>query len=275
MKGMKHILFPTAADADAFIADLQGQGAVRPEVGSATLNRRTEIVTDAEAGAEDAAAGAVKGTGVGALVGAAAGVLGAGAVVASGGLALPVILGMTALGAGVGAGVGAVGGASGIDENADGRVAGEGYSTTVDDHYYDHLNTQVSNGGRAVAVDDNVPADVLNAAVSRHNGQFVSADSIGAAAAGTAAAAGAAVSNAGAAVADGAARAGSAAGDVASAAGNKIEEGADRLRAVGHEIAGAVTGNPKHDVLAAEDKAKADMNNAQAHADIADADRKV
>ena len=76
-------------------------------------------------------------------------------------------------------------------------------------------------------------------------------------------------------VATGVERAGSAAGDVAQAAGNKIEEGADRLRAVGHEIAGAVTGNPKHDALAAEDRAKADMNNAQARADINDADRKV
>ena len=264
MKGMKHILFPTVSDADAFIADLQNQGVARPELGNATFNRRTttEVVSDASAGAEDAGAGAVKGTGVGALVGAAAGVLGAGAVVASGGLALPVILGMTALGAGVGAGVGAVGGAAGIDENADGRTAG-GYA--LDDHHYDEINTTVTGGGRAVAVDDSIPADVLNAAVARHNGRFTSAVD----------GAGAAVAGAGAAVADGATRTASAAGDVASAAGNKIEEGADRLRAVGHDIAGAVTGNPKHDALAAEDRAKAEMNNAQAHADVADADRKV
>lgn len=275
---MKHILFPTVADADAFIADLQNQGAVQPQVGTANLNRRTAAtgttVSDASAGAEDAGAGAVKGTGVGALVGAAAGVLGAGAVVATGGLALPVILGMTALGSGVGAAVGAVGGASGIDENHDGRTAG-GYDTVVDDDYYHQIHTSVSNGGRAVAVDDNVPADVLNAAVSRHNGQFVSAASVGAGVAGAASAAGAAVSNAGATVAAGATRTASAAGDVASAAGNKLEEGADRLRAVGHEVAGAVTGNPKHDALAAEDRAKAEMNNAQAHRDVADADRKV
>ncbi|WP_423777546.1 PRC and DUF2382 domain-containing protein [Deinococcus wulumuqiensis] len=75
--------------------------------------------------------------------------------------------------------------------------------------------------------------------------------------------------------ADTAGRVGSAAGDVAGAAGNKIEEGADRLRALGHEVAGAVTGNPKHDALAAEDRAKADMNNAQASADMSDADRKI
>ena len=70
-------------------------------------------------------------------------------------------------------------------------------------------------------------------------------------------------------------RTGSAAGDVAGAAGNKLEEGADRLRAVGHEVAGAVTGNPKHDALAAEDRAKANMNNDQADRDMMDADRKV
>lgn len=256
---MKHILFLTVADADSFVADLQNQGVVRPEVGTATLNRTTPVavdsstttteVVDGGGTAEDAAAGAVKGTGVGALVGAAAGILGAGAVVASGGLALPVILGMTALGSGVGAAVGGIGGAAGVDETGDGYTT----TTTVDDHYYDHLHTSVQAGGRAVAVDDHVPADVLDAAVARHNGRFVSADSIGSTAANV----------------------GSAAGDVVGAAGNKIEEGADRLRAVGHEVAGAVTGNPKHDALAAEDRAKADMNNAQAHADIADADRKV
>ncbi len=257
---MKHILFPTVADADAFIADLQSSGAIHPEVRTATLNRRTatgEVVAGADAGAEDAGAGAVKGTGVGALVGAAAGILGAGAVVATGGLALPVILGMTALGSGVGAAVGGIGGASGIDENGDGRTSASGYDSTVDDHYYDHLNTSVQGGGRAVAVDDNVPADVLNAAMARHKGAFVSAESLGATA-------GVAAANVGA-----------AAGDVASAAGNKVEEAADRLRAVGHEVAGAVNGNPKHDALAAEDRAKAEMNNAQAHGDINAADRKV
>jgi hypothetical protein len=70
-------------------------------------------------------------------------------------------------------------------------------------------------------------------------------------------------------------RTGSAAGDVAGAAGNKLEEGADRLRAMGHEVAGAVTGNPKHDALAAEDRAKANMNNDQADRDMMDADRKI
>ena len=67
----------------------------------------------------------------------------------------------------------------------------------------------------------------------------------------------------------------SAARDVVDAAGNKIEAGADRLRAMGHEVAGAVTGNPKHDALAAEDRAKADMNNAKARADMQDTDRKI
>lgn len=76
-------------------------------------------------------------------------------------------------------------------------------------------------------------------------------------------------------VANAAGNVASAAGDVAGAAGNKIEEGADRLRALGHEVAAAVTGNPKHDALAAEDRAKADMNNAQASADMNDADRKI
>ena len=51
---MKHIMFLTAADADAFLADVQQKGAT---LGSATYTRRTTTtdgtVADAEAGAED------------------------------------------------------------------------------------------------------------------------------------------------------------------------------------------------------------------------------
>ncbi|GGK30294.1 hypothetical protein GCM10008955_25080 [Deinococcus malanensis] len=185
---MKHIIFPTVADADAFISDLQQRGVVRQEVGSTTLNRRSSTSTTttttesygdgdgASAGAEDAGAGAVKGTGVGAVVGAGAGVLSAAGVVgtaaataATGGLALPVILGMTALGAGVGAAVGATGGAMGVDENRDGLTAGY----DVDDTHYDTMHNTMSGGGRAVAVEDAVPSDVLEEVMRRHNGQFV------------------------------------------------------------------------------------------------------
>lgn len=184
---MKHIIFPTAADADAFVADLKQRGVVREEMGSTTLNRRgsastttTQSYSDggdgASAGAEDAGAGAVKGTGVGAAVGAGAGVLSAAGVIgaaaataATGGLALPVILGMTALGAGVGAAVGATGGAMGVDENHDGRTA----EYEVDDTHYDSINSTMSRGGRAVAVEDTVPSDVLEEVMRRHNGEFV------------------------------------------------------------------------------------------------------
>ncbi|MFC4639047.1 hypothetical protein [Deinococcus hohokamensis] len=206
---MKHIIFPTVADADAFIADLQQRGVVRQEVGTATVNRRSTTTTTASTtetdsyggsaspGAEDAGAGAVKGTGVGAAVGATAGVLSAAGVIgtaaataATGGLALPVILGMTALGAGVGAGVGAAGGAMGVDENHDGLRAGDGmdYSSgyAVDDHHYDTMHSSVNGGGRAVAVDDAVPSDILQEVMARHNGQFVSGNgSMGAGQTGT------------------------------------------------------------------------------------------
>lgn len=269
---MKHIIFPTVAEADAFIADLQQRGVVRPEVGTATVNRRSTttttdstVATDsyggaASPGAEDAGAGAVKGTGVGAAVGATAGVLSAAgiigtaaATVATGGLALPVILGMTALGAGVGAAVGGAGGAMGVDENHDGLRAGDGSAYEVDDTHYDTLHTSVSGGGRAVAVDDAVPSDVLHEAMARHNGQLVSGSSMTTGMSGER----------------------SAAGDMASAAGNKVEEGADRLRAAGHEVAGAITGNPKHDMMAAEDRAKANMNNAQANSDYTEGKREA
>lgn len=177
---MKHLMFPTVAQADAFVQDLQSQGVIRSEMGSASVNRRSTMTdssmasttgvapaTDVVDGsAEDAGAGAVKGTGVGVAVGAVAGVV---ATIATGGLAgIPVILGMAALGSGVGAGVGAVGGAAGVDE-----TNGMGHSYDVDDAHYDQMSSTVSSGGRAIAVEDSIPQDVVAAAAARHGGQFV------------------------------------------------------------------------------------------------------
>ena len=193
---MKHILFPTVAAADAFIADLQGRGVVKPEIGTTTLGRRSAqnlstapVTTDTrtsdlgatgEGGtAEDAGAGAVKGTVAGLVSGAAVGVIGTAtgllaagaATVATGGLALPVILGMAALGSGVGAAVGGIGGAAGVDETG----AGHTYDANshIDDDHYDRLDSGINAGGRAVAVDDNVPMDVLEETMRAHDGHFV------------------------------------------------------------------------------------------------------
>ncbi|MDB5046756.1 MAG: hypothetical protein JWQ08_2806 [Deinococcus sp.] len=183
---MKHLMFPTVAQADAFVQDLQSQGVIRPEMGSASLNRRSGGMTDSSMASttgvlderdadygggtpEDAGAGAVKGTGVGVAVGAVAGVV---ATVATGGLAaIPVILGMAALGSGVGAGVGAIGGAAGVDETNGTGAYNSSYD--VDDEHYDRMNSTVSNGGRTIAVDDSVPHDVVAAAAARHGGEFV------------------------------------------------------------------------------------------------------
>lgn len=206
---MKHILFPTVSAADAFIADLKARGVVQPEVGTMNMSRRvqnaaaettgtvqTGAVTtpattsqttqyvDGGGTAEDAGAGAVKGTVAGALTGAAAGVIGTAATlgataatVATGGLALPVILGMAALGSGVGAAVGAVGGAAGVDETG-GAVTTTTTSTypstyEADDAYYNRVNERVNAGGRVVAVDNNVPNDVLMDAVTKHGGEIL------------------------------------------------------------------------------------------------------
>ncbi|OLV15853.1 hypothetical protein [Deinococcus marmoris] len=199
---MKHILFPTTAQADAFIAEMQQKNVVAPTLGTSTYGRHSEMDSTTAAGgdvrtydntagtpmdgqpsaaAEDAGAGAVKGTGVGAVVGAGAGLLGTigtvagvGATVATGGLAIPVILGMAALGAGVGAAVGATGGAAGVDENHDGRTANDDYgSYGVNDDYYGRMHDTVNAGGRAVAVEDAVPYDVVAEAAKRHGGEFV------------------------------------------------------------------------------------------------------
>ena len=173
---MKHLIFPTVAQADAFVQDLQSQGVIRPEMGNRSVNRQssstasetvntgsTETVGTVDVAAEDAGAGAVKGTGVGLVAGAVAGVVATAATVATGGLALPVILGMAALGSGVGASVGAIGGSAGVDET--------GYH--VSDDHYDRMSQTMNSGGRAIAVEDSVPSDVVQAAATRHGGQIV------------------------------------------------------------------------------------------------------
>ena len=180
---MKHLLFPTVAAADAFIADLQGQGVATLDASTTTVQRRSgasaAAVTDGTASpvAEEAGQGAVTGTGVGAVVGVAAGalttagVLGAAAAtaatVATGGLALPVILGMAAAGAGVGAAVGAAGGAAGAEAS---RYPS---SYEVDDAHYDRMDQGTNSGGRAVAVEDSVPQAALEAAMTRHGGHLI------------------------------------------------------------------------------------------------------
>ncbi|WP_104989647.1 hypothetical protein [Deinococcus sp. NW-56] len=181
---MRHLLFPSKAQADAFIDDLRSQGLIQPEMGQTTVNRRmaggtmgttTTTGTQYVQGGgtpEDAGEGAVKGTGVGAAVGAAAGVLGTAATVATGGLALPVILGMTALGSGVGAAVGAIGGAAGVDETG-GASRSYSSSSDVSDEQYERLRSSAGESGRAVAVEESIPADAVEAAAARHGGQFV------------------------------------------------------------------------------------------------------
>ncbi|GAA4023237.1 hypothetical protein GCM10022631_42430 [Deinococcus rubellus] len=179
---MKHLLFPTVAQADAFVQDLQSQNLIQADMGQTSVNRQSSMGTAdtmssgvavndpayTDGGtAEDAGEGAVKGTGVGLIAGAVAGVIATATTVATGGLALPVILGMAALGSGVGAGVGAIGGAAGVDET------GYNNSYGVSDEHYDRMDQTVNSGGRAIAVEDSVPMAAVQAAADRHGGQFV------------------------------------------------------------------------------------------------------
>lgn len=204
---MRHLVFPNKTQADAFVQDLRSQGVIQAESRQGTFGRRSHMrdanldaqasaasnidrtrddvmaANAADAGAEDAGAGAVKGTGVGAVVGAVAAAVGTAAT--GGALAIPVLLGMTALGSGVGASVGAVGGAGGIDENMDGRTSADSYGASgptnadladstyhLDDERFDSLYTSTQQG-TAIAVEDNVPSDVVEAAAARHGGRFV------------------------------------------------------------------------------------------------------
>ena len=185
---MRHIAFPTEQAADAFQQDLVSQGVARPELGRASVSPMAAavvaephgVVAEPHGGtAEDAGVGAVKGTEAGLLVGAAAGVLtttgilGAAAAtavtVATGGLALPVILGMAALGAGVGAAVGGVGGAAGVDETH--GAAHHAYE--VDHGHYTDVNTRLGQGQHVIAVDDSIPAELVEEACIRHGGHTV------------------------------------------------------------------------------------------------------
>jgi len=75
--------------------------------------------------------------------------------------------------AAAGAGVGAVGGAAGAEfDTASGRV-GYASSYEVEDTHYDQLDQGINAGGRAVAIEDSVPADALQAAMTRHNGRLI------------------------------------------------------------------------------------------------------
>ena len=111
---------------------------------------------------------------MGVVVGAVAGVV---ATAATGGLAaVPVILGMAALGSGVGAGVGAIGGAAGVDETSVHGVddtADYDTTSTVTGEQHDALSAGVAGGGHAIAVADSVPDDVVRATAERHGGHFV------------------------------------------------------------------------------------------------------
>ncbi|BDP40343.1 hypothetical protein DAETH_03120 [Deinococcus aetherius] len=183
---MKHLLFPSKEAADAFIADLRAQGLIQPQVGQVTVGRRgagairqpeTTPAPPAPAGADDvgsaneAGVGLVAGAGVGAAAGAVIGVIGSVATVATGGLALPVILGMAAVGGGFGAVAGAV--ASTGTAEGTGGVGDTTGSHDVTGEQHDRLSSGMAGGGRAVAVEDSVPADAVAAAAARHGGQFV------------------------------------------------------------------------------------------------------
>ncbi|ADY26674.1 hypothetical protein Deipr_1536 [Deinococcus proteolyticus MRP] len=189
---MKHFVFPTVQQADAFANELKTQGLVREDTrqhaytqgqteGFAGRSTGTQYTTDHyvsgtyDADRDGSSVGdeALKGTAVGAATGAAAGLAGAAlagataATVATGGLAAPLI-GLTLLGSGVGAAVGAAGEAAREADDA-------AYYDTYDTHdtHYSTLSETYQGGGRAVAVDDNVDAAAVMAAAQKHGGRQV------------------------------------------------------------------------------------------------------
>lgn len=194
IKLMRYLTFPTAQHAQAFTEELTAAqlGQVSAEhhtlntpgvmngTVTGTTSRGEEIITaadgrqyvDAGGGtADDAGMGAIKGTGAGAAVGIAAGAV---ATIATGGLALPLILGLGALGSAVGASVGAVGGALGVDETPGTSLLGtrEVVDLNDDDQQVIYIS---GSEGRAVAVDEDIPLNELQAIMQRHGGTLVGA----------------------------------------------------------------------------------------------------
>ncbi|PNY82500.1 hypothetical protein [Deinococcus koreensis] len=67
----------------------------------------------------------------------------------------------------------------------------------------------------------------------------------------------------------------SAAGNMVDAAKAKINEGADRAREAGHNVAHAVTGDASHKAEALEDRAKAGVHNKQADMEYSEGKREA
>lgn len=171
---MRHLMFQDKSQAIAFVKDLQDQGFTQIQIGETDIpyspsptpqltNPEIRSSPIANGTPEDAGAGAVKGMGVGVVVGAIAGVV---ATLASGGLAAPVILGMAALGSGIGAEVGAIGGAAGVDET------GKTFPS-LSSEQYDRMNSMISSGSYALAIDNTLPQEVIVATAARHGGELL------------------------------------------------------------------------------------------------------
>ncbi|GAA5435675.1 hypothetical protein [Deinococcus aquaticus] len=67
----------------------------------------------------------------------------------------------------------------------------------------------------------------------------------------------------------------STAGNMLDAAKAKVNEAADRAREAGHNVAHAVTGDAHHKAEALEDRAKAEVHNAQANAEYSEGKREA
>lgn len=184
---MRYVTFPSKNDADAFVASLAQEQAgmlsnrhLRFTPGTTVTPGGQTLITDKDGNryvatdggtADDAGQGAIKGTGVGAVVGAVAGTI---ATVATGGLALPLVLGMAVLGSGVGASVGAVGGALGVDETPGDTLLGTKEVIDLNDEDRDLIYVR-GGEGRAIAVDDSVPLDVVERLSGQHGGTITHA----------------------------------------------------------------------------------------------------
>ena len=178
MAPMRHFVFPSTAQADAFIADLRSQNLIQQDIQTASFRRRTPVTTgtttqtvttevvDGGGDTGEMVGGALKGGVIGTAAGLAAGAV----VAATGGLAaIPVILGL-GLGATAGMTDAALHG-DGNEENAR-RTALERHTDyDLDDDHYDRLNSAAVNDNRLVAVEDNVDHAAVDAAAARHGGR--------------------------------------------------------------------------------------------------------
>lgn len=165
---MKKLTFPDTAHADAFLAELRASG-IKPATAHLTPMTREEAQDSLTMPDRDkTVAGAFAGAGLGVAAGIA------GVVLSGGVLAVPILLGSVALGAGLGT---AAGQDVDIKEQQLESVGVDADNVTppmvqqVDDHHYDALRSAAEGGQGVVLLQEDASPELV-ALAAKHGGSI-------------------------------------------------------------------------------------------------------